>query len=74
MLSMDYPISEVAARTVATTRTALGKILRGQDDRLVVVVGPCSIHDVELAKDYGEHRERGGARANLFPRPVNDLL
>jgi 3-deoxy-7-phosphoheptulonate synthase len=54
MLSEDYPISEVASRTVSVTRAALSKILKDQDDRLVVIVGPCSIHDIELAKDYGK--------------------
>ncbi|KAI9032264.1 3-deoxy-7-phosphoheptulonate synthase [Hyaloraphidium curvatum] len=52
MLVMDYPISEVASRTVSVARSAVARILRGQDDRLVIIVGPCSIHDVELAKDY----------------------
>lgn len=53
VLAEDYPISEVAAKTVSTARAAISRVLKDQDDRLVVVVGPCSIHDVELAKDYG---------------------
>ena len=47
-----YPLSEVAAETVATTRQVIHRILKGQDDRLLVVVGPCSIHDVEAAREY----------------------
>lgn len=37
---------------VETTRDAVARILHGHDDRLVVIVGPCSIHDVEAAMDY----------------------
>lgn len=34
------------------TRDVLGRLLRGDDDRIVVVVGPCSIHDTDLALEY----------------------
>ena len=47
-----YPVSDVAADTVATTRQVIHNILKGTDDRLMVVVGPCSIHDVEAAREY----------------------
>src|ERR1700720_70669 len=40
---------------VADTRTRIRKILRGTDDRLLVVVGPCSIHDPVAALDYAQH-------------------
>ena len=48
----EYPITEKAARTVYEARTAIHNILHGRDDRLLVVVGPCSIHDPEAALDY----------------------
>jgi 3-deoxy-7-phosphoheptulonate synthase len=48
----EYPVTSAAADTVATTRQAIHNILYGQDDRLVVIVGPCSIHDVDAALDY----------------------
>jgi 3-deoxy-7-phosphoheptulonate synthase len=51
-LKEELPISERAAETVATTRDAIREILQGHDHRLLVVVGPCSIHDVEAARDY----------------------
>ena len=51
-LKNELPISERAAETVATTRDAIRAILQGADHRLLVVVGPCSIHDVEAAHDY----------------------
>lgn len=47
-----YPATDRAARTVSTARTAIHKILKGNDDRLLVVIGPCSIHDPEAAKEY----------------------
>jgi 3-deoxy-7-phosphoheptulonate synthase len=48
----EFPISERAARTVYETRQAIHRILHGADDRLLVIMGPCSIHDVKAAKDY----------------------
>jgi len=44
-LKEKYPLTDGALRTVATTRRAIGRILHGADSRLLVVVGPCSIHD-----------------------------
>jgi 3-deoxy-7-phosphoheptulonate synthase len=43
---------------VADTREAATRILRGEDDRLLAVVGPCSIHDVAAARDYGARLKR----------------
>jgi phospho-2-dehydro-3-deoxyheptonate aldolase len=53
ILGEDYPLGEVGHQTVKNGRLAAQKILKGEDDRLLVVIGPCSIHDVEAAKDYG---------------------
>ncbi|MGK7908132.1 MAG: 3-deoxy-7-phosphoheptulonate synthase [Synechococcus sp.] len=50
----ELPLSEIAAELVQTTRTAIRNILSGSDRRLLVVVGPCSIHDVAAAKDYAQ--------------------
>ena len=47
-----YPLSETAARTVFEARQGIHRILHGEDDRLLVVIGPCSIHDPEAALDY----------------------
>lgn len=49
-----FPLTEMASQTVFSTRTAIHKILSGQDDRLLVIVGPCSIHDPNAAKEYGQ--------------------
>ncbi|MCW0136273.1 hypothetical protein OIU92_08285 [Escherichia coli] len=46
------PATENAANTVAHARKAIHKILKGNDDRLLVVIGPCSIHDPVAAKEY----------------------
>jgi 3-deoxy-7-phosphoheptulonate synthase len=48
----EFPVSETAARTVYETRQAIHRILHGADDRLLVIMGPCSIHDVKAAKEY----------------------
>ena len=49
-----FPASHNAAQIVAKTRAAIHKILRAQDDRLLVVIGPCSIHDTQAAKEYAD--------------------
>ncbi|HHL19003.1 MAG TPA: 3-deoxy-7-phosphoheptulonate synthase [Thiothrix sp.] len=48
----DLPVTETAAATVAIARNDTHKILHGEDDRLLVVVGPCSIHDTDAALEY----------------------
>ena len=47
-----HPVSAVAAETVQAGRQAIRNILEGGDDRLIAVVGPCSIHDPVAAVDY----------------------
>ena len=47
-----FPATEKAAATVAASRQAIHKILKNEDDRLLVIIGPCSIHDVDAAKEY----------------------
>jgi 3-deoxy-7-phosphoheptulonate synthase len=53
-LKEEIPLTETAAALVATTRDRVRKILNRQDDRLLVIVGPCSIHDVNAAYEYGQ--------------------
>lgn len=48
----EMPITHKAAQTTFTARQAIHHILTGEDDRLVVIVGPCSIHDTKAAHDY----------------------
>jgi len=67
-LKAQLPISEHAAETVASTRDVIRAILQGQDPRLLVVVGPCSIHDVDAARDYASHllKARGECNEQLL--------
>lgn len=48
----EFPCTTGISKTVHDTRRAIHKILQGDDDRLVVVVGPCSIHNPDAALDY----------------------
>lgn len=61
-LTREFPCTARASGIVSTARTALHEVLHGHDDRLAVVIGPCSIHDVTAAKEYAsrlrEQRER----------------
>lgn len=51
-LHEKHPLTEKAAQTVYDTRQQIHNILVGRDDRLLVVIGPCSIHDPAAARDY----------------------
>ena len=52
VLKAILPLTDAARETVLSSRKDLMSILDRKDKRLIVVVGPCSIHDVEAAKDY----------------------
>ncbi len=68
----EFARTEGAARTVAAARRALHDILHRADDRLAVVIGPCSIHDPEAALDYAGRlaamRERFGDTIEIVMR------
>ena len=49
-----FPASDFAAETVEKARQAIHKIIHGTDDRLLVVIGPCSIHDPKAALEYAD--------------------
>ncbi|MCW2255036.1 3-deoxy-7-phosphoheptulonate synthase [Providencia alcalifaciens] len=51
-LADEFPISDKVAENVTASRKRIEKILSGQDPRLLVIVGPCSIHDIDAALDY----------------------
>ncbi len=46
------PVDAAALTTIATGRQAVHRVLHGADDRLITVVGPCSIHDAAVALEY----------------------
>ena len=50
----ELPITETAAKTVFEARQAAQKIISGEDKRLLVIVGPCSVHDEKAALDYAQ--------------------
>jgi 3-deoxy-7-phosphoheptulonate synthase len=54
-LLREVPISRAVATGVCAARASIGRILRGDDARLLVVVGPCSVHDVAATLEYARH-------------------
>ena len=52
LLHAELSIDASATETVASARQRIQAILRGEDQRLLVIVGPCSVHDVEAAREY----------------------
>ena len=66
-LKREIPASELAQSTVAAGRQTLCNILDGKDHRLFVVVGPCSIHDLDAAREYA-------GKLRQLARRVEDTL
>ena len=62
-LLSEQPISDISSETVFSARREFSEILNKKDNRLAVVVGPCSIHDTEAAMEY----------ANLLLEEKNNL-
>ncbi|KAJ3067736.1 3-deoxy-7-phosphoheptulonate synthase [Podochytrium sp. JEL0797] len=54
MLQYETPLSETSLETVVRGRRHARRILHGEDDRLLLIVGPCSIHDVKAAIEYAQ--------------------
>jgi 3-deoxy-7-phosphoheptulonate synthase len=54
ILMEEIPLPEVAREFVFQTRQTCSEIIEGVDDRLLVIVGPCSIHDVKAGREYAE--------------------
>jgi 3-deoxy-7-phosphoheptulonate synthase len=71
-LMLEYPSSSEASATVTHARRLLQGILQGHDDRLAVVIGPCSIHDTSAAMEYAsrlnQQRERLKATLEIVMR------
>lgn len=62
VLSYQLPMTESAAQLVSSARQGAEAILNGKDDRLLVVVGPCSIHDPRAALEYAERLKKSVTR------------
>jgi len=58
----EFPPTDAAAETTFTARQAVHRVLHGADDRLVVVVGPCSIHDYAAAMEYARRLHHEAVR------------
>lgn len=71
-LADRLPLSPEVAQNVIAARRRIGKILNGEDNRLLVIVGPCSIHDLEAAMDYALRlatmRQKHGDRLEIVMR------
>jgi 3-deoxy-7-phosphoheptulonate synthase len=68
-----FPIAETPVETlVSGTRQAIRRIMSGEDDRLLVIIGPCSIHDPSAALEYARklkaQRDRHGAELEIVMR------
>jgi 3-deoxy-7-phosphoheptulonate synthase len=61
-LHIELPVSDAAGACVRDTRAAIHRILEGEDDRLLAIVGPCSIHDPAAAREYGARLAEQKAR------------
>jgi 3-deoxy-7-phosphoheptulonate synthase len=66
-MKAEIPVSDAACRTVVAGREAIERILRKEDARLLVVTGPCSIHDDQGAFDYA-------ARLKALQQKVRDVM
>lgn len=71
-LAQRYPVSASVAEHVTASRRRIEKILNGTDRRLLVIVGPCSIHDLDAAMDYARRlqtlREKHQHRLEIVMR------
>ena len=54
---LEYPCSQNTAQNIAQSRQTICRIFDGEDDRLLVVIGPCSIHDTEASLEYAHKLE-----------------
>jgi 3-deoxy-7-phosphoheptulonate synthase len=53
ILSSEIKLSSTSKKVIAQARSDAAKVIKGEDNRLIVIVGPCSIHDVDAAMEYG---------------------
>ena len=61
-LEEELPVTEAASDTIFDTRQQICDILNGRDDRLLVLAGPCSIHDPKAAREYAAPAQRRDRR------------
>lgn len=54
-LKAKFPLNDAEQRDIAQARATIADIIHGRDDRLLIVCGPCSIHDTDAALEYARH-------------------
>jgi len=54
ILMEELPLGEAASAVVSKSRNDIGRVLHGEDDRLITIVGPCSVHDPVAGLDYAQ--------------------
>jgi len=67
-LAEQIPLNQETADFILTSRSEIEAIIRGEDDRLLVIIGPCSIHDTDAAIDYAKQLK------TLHDKFKNELL
>ena len=66
-MERELPLSDEAAERITEYRHTVNSIIRGEDSRLLAVIGPCSIHDTEAALDYARKlRELADSVSDVF--------
>ncbi|MEM9016263.1 MAG: 3-deoxy-7-phosphoheptulonate synthase, partial [Verrucomicrobiota bacterium] len=68
ILMEEFPVSDQAAETVSKAREEITNVLSGSDNRILAVVGPCSIHDADAALEYADRL------ADLKEKYAEDIL
>lgn len=58
VIKNDIPLTDKTIATIISSRRAVTDVIHGKDKRVLVVVGPCSIHDIDAAKEYGERLQK----------------
>merc|ERR1719428_2743915 len=54
LLLAELPMTCVGRETILRARDEISDVIQGKDDRLIVIVGPCSVHDPKAAIDYAQ--------------------
>ncbi len=63
-LKAKFPLNDAEQRDIAQARATIADIIHGRDDRLLIVCGPCSIHDTDAALEYARRLQSLAAELN----------
>ena len=73
-LIKQLPMTDKAITTVVKTRSDIINILDGKDERLILVVGPCSIHDVDAASSLGANAAQSSSSSSTTSNSIQTLV